>query len=144
MSRGSAAVGPGEQPARTKAFNKCIAITTSTCLGTARSNIISGAALAVAPSRQSRRVGLKARWPSWPTTQLPSRLLSFPELLIARCHCRCRCSCSCSFSICFKPSHSPQIFKCCSCDFSWSQRNGMESPGLVRVSNDCGLRRRRR
>lgn len=41
-------------------------------------------------------------------------------------------------------SHSPQIFKCLACDFSWSQRNGMESLGLARVSNDCGLRRRRR
>lgn len=167
----------GAWPARTKAFNKCNAITASTCLGAASSarssNIISnwscnsntnsnGNIISISNSNSNRSCSCSLEFqkpkPNGPAGEQLNCHLSFPELLIAGCRC-----CSSGFSICH--SHlahsqqlatcnstqccSPQIFKCCSCDFSWTpptgvEWNGMESLGLERVSNDCGLRRRRR
>lgn len=150
----------GEQPAHTKAFNKCIAITAGTCLGAARSsNIISGCSCSCScsvPQLLSCSFEPKSK-PDGPAGEqlnchlgfsvFPSCLspvavavvwLQILKLQLLALHMQ--------LQLFHLPqlSHSPQIFKCLACDFSWSQRNGMESLGLARVSNDCGLRRRRR
>lgn len=103
----------GEQPARTKAFNKCIAITAGTCLGAATSSAVAVAvavaqflSCSVAPLSQSQSQMAQLANNSIAILASQFSRAAYRQLPLPLCGCKfwscsCwRCICSYSFSIC--------------------------------------------